>query len=207
MANSPSLWAPDQVDLNSIISGVQKKYTQMRALSADFVQVYQGSDGRTIRESGRLHLKRPGKARWDYLSPEKKIFVSDGKFIYFHVVGEQQATKTSIKDSGDPQIPFLFLLGRGDIRRDFSRIELLSDERAIESGNKVIRLVPKQAPPEFNRLLVEINPVTYQVKRMVIFEKNGTRMDFLLNNVVENNVAPDHLFQFTAPPGVSIKQL
>jgi outer membrane lipoprotein carrier protein len=202
-ATHPPL-AQDQ--LNLLIDGLQKKYSRMTGLSADFVQVYQGADGRNIRESGHLLLKRPSKARWEYSSPERKVFLSDGKNIYFHVYGERQATKASIKESADPQIPFLFLLGRGDLRRDFSRIELLNEERALEAGNKILRLVPKKAPEEFKKLLVEVNPSTFQVKRMVIFERSGARMDFLLNNTQENFAASENEFRFTAPAGVIIKE-
>lgn len=195
-----------QSDLGKIIDALQNRYSRMSGLSADFTQVYQGADGRTKRESGQVILKRPGKARWEYASPERKIFVSDGKNIYFHVAGEPQATRASIKESGDPQIPFLFLLGRGDLRKEFTRIELLNDERAIESGNKVLRLIPKSAPEEFKRLIVEVSPTTFQVKRLVIFERSGTRMDFILSNTRENYSAPDKVFQFSAPAGVTIKQ-
>ena len=195
------------MDLNSLIDTLQKKYSRMNGLAANFLQVYQGNDGRTVRESGRLILKKPGKARWEYLSPEKKVFICDGRNIYFHVFGERTATKASVRESSDPQIPFLFLLGRGDLRKDFSRIEVLSTERAVEAGNSVLRLVPRKAPPEFNRLLVEVNPLTAQVHRLVIVEKNGTRMDFLLTNTQENFAAPDSLFHFIPPPGVSIKSL
>jgi outer membrane lipoprotein carrier protein len=198
--------AAQQDELNSIIDGLQKKYAKMTGLAADFVQVYQGVDGRTIKESGRLLLKRPGKARWDYASPERKIFLADGKNIFFHVYGEPQATKASIKESADPQIPFLFLLGRGNLRRDFSRIELLSEERAVEAGNKMLRLIPNRAPEEFKKLLVEVNPVSFQVKRLVIFERNGARMDFTLTNTQENFAAADSEFRFTPPPGVTIRQ-
>ena len=199
------LTSDQQPDLDSLIDSLQKKYSRMNGLAADFLQIYQGQDGRTIRESGRLYLKKPGKARWEYLNPEKKIFICDGKNIYFHVFGERQATKASIKESSDPQIPFLFLLGRGDLRKDFSRIEMMSNERAVVAGNIVLRLVPKKAPAEFNRLLVEVNPLTAQVHRLVIVEKNGTRMDFLLTNTQDNFSAPDTLYQFTPPPGVSVK--
>lgn len=178
----------------------------MNGLAADFVQVYQGADGRIIRESGRLYLKRPGKARWDYQSPERKLFLADGKHIYFYVYGESLATRASIKESADPQIPFLFLLGRGNLRRDFARIELLNDERAVESGNKMLRLIPNKAPEEFKKLLVEVNPLTFQVKRLVIFERSGARMDFTLANIQENFAAADSEFQFIPPKGVTIRQ-
>ncbi len=193
-------------DLNSLIDGLQNKYSRMRGLEAEFTQVYRGTDGRTLRESGRLLLKRPGKARWDYTQPEKKLFVSDGKNIYFYVEGESQATHTSVKESADPQIPFLFLLGRGNLRRDFASIEAVNDERPVAAGNVVLRLVPKRAPEEFKQLLVEVDPSSFEVKRMVIFERGGARMDFLLSNVRENYVAPDTQFQFSPPPGVTLKK-
>lgn len=198
--------APPQDDLVAIIDGLQRKYSRMRGLSADFAQVYNGSDGRSVRESGQLILKRPGKARWEYSSPSRKLFISDGRNIYFYVDGDRHATRSSVKASVDPQIPFLFLLGRGDLRRDFSKIELLSNERAVGPGNRVLRLVPKRAPEEFSKLLVEVNPSTFEVKRMVIFERSGSRMDFVLSNVKENFIAPDASFQFTPPPGVSLRQ-
>jgi outer membrane lipoprotein carrier protein len=76
-----------------MIDALQKKYSKMNSLAADFIQLYHGVDGRTIREGGRLYLKKPGKARWEYTSPEKKVFVSDGKNIFFHVFGEPVATR------------------------------------------------------------------------------------------------------------------
>jgi outer membrane lipoprotein carrier protein len=193
-------------DLNALIEGLQNKYSRMRGLEAEFTQVYRGPDGRVLRETGRLLLKRPGKARWEYTRPEKKLFVSDGKDIYFYVEGETQATRASVKESADPQIPFLFLLGRGNLRRDFSSIEAANDERPVAAGNVVLKLVPKRAPEEFKQLLVEVDPSSFEVKRMVIFERGGARMDFLLSNVRENYIAPDSQFQFSPPPGVTLKK-
>jgi len=192
-------------DLNTLIDGLQRKYSRMQGLEADFVQVYHGADGRVIRESGHLLLKRPAKARWEYLSPEHKIFVSDGKNVFFYVSGEKSATRSSIKESADPQIPFLFLLGRGNLRRGFSRIEITA-EPAAGAGNLVLRLVPKRAPEQFKQLLVEVSPASFEVRRMVIFERSGARMDFLLANVRENAIAADSQFQFVPPQGVTVKR-
>lgn len=192
-------------DLNTLIDGLQRKYSRMQGLEADFVQVYHGADGRFIRESGHLLLKRPAKARWEYLSPEHKIFVSDGKNVFFYVSGEKSATRSSIKESADPQIPFLFLLGRGNLRRDFSRIEITA-EPAAGASNLVLRLVPKRAPEQFKQLLVEVSPASFEVRRMVIFERSGARMDFLLDNVRENAIAADSQFQFVPPQGVTVKR-
>jgi outer membrane lipoprotein carrier protein len=193
-------------DLNVLIDGLQKKYSRMRGLQADFVQIYQGANGQTARETGSLLLKRPGKARWQYSAPERKLFVSDGRNIYFYVEGERQATHTTVRESADPQIPFLFLLGRGNLRSDFSKIEIAGNEQTAGAGNVVLRLVPKRAPEEFKQLLVEVSPSSFEVKRMVIFERNGARMDFLLSNVRENYLAPESQFQFTPPQGVVLRK-
>lgn len=193
-------------ELSALIDGLQHKYSRMQGLAADFVQVYAGADGRVIREAGQLLLKRPRKARWEYASPERKLFVSDGKNVFFYVYGEKNATASSIKETADPQIPFLFLLGRGNLRRDFSRIEIATGEAAIGAGNLVLRLFPKRAPEEFKQLLVEVSTASFEVRRMIIFERSGARMEFLLSNVRENHIAPDNQFQFAAPPGVILKR-
>lgn len=193
-------------DLNSLIDGLQRKYSRMQGFGADFVQVYVGSDGRLIRESGQLLLRRPRKARWEYTSPERKLFLSDGKNVFFYVYGEKNATVSPIKETVDPQIPFLFLLGQGNLKRDFSRIEVASGEATTGSDNQVLRLFPKKAPEEFKQLLVEVKISSFEVRRMVIFERSGARMDFFLSNVRENFVAGDEQFRFSPPPGVVLKK-
>ncbi|MEK6284292.1 MAG: outer membrane lipoprotein chaperone LolA [Acidobacteriota bacterium] len=205
-ANTKPVLGSQSPDLNPLIDGLQRKYSRMQGLAADFIQIYSGADGRIIRETGQLLLKRPRKARWEYTSPERKLFVSDGKNVFFHVYGEKNATQSPIKETADPQIPFLFLLGRGNLRRDFSRIEVATGEPAIGSGNQVLRLFPKRAPEEFKQLIVEVSTASFEVRRMVIFERSGARMDFLLSNVRENYIAADSLFGFTPPPGVTVKR-
>jgi len=204
--HSRSFVSSQSSDLNNIIDGLQRKYSRMQGLGADFVQVYRGSDGRTIREAGQLLLRRPGKARWEYSSPEHKLFLSDGKNVFFYVYGEKTATVSPIKETVDPQIPFLFLLGQGNLRRDFSKIEIAAGETPSDSDHQVLRLFPKKAPEEFKQLLVEVKSPSFEVRRMVIFERSGARMDFLLSNVRENFVAADEQFRFAAPPGVTVKR-
>jgi outer membrane lipoprotein carrier protein len=205
-AISSSSPASNPSDLNSLIDGLQRKYARMQGIAADFTQTYQGPDGRFLKESGRVLLKRPRKARWDYSLPERKVFLSDGKDIYFYVYGEKEATKAPIRESADPQIPFLFLLGQGNLRRDFARIEAVADVQPAAAGDTVLKLIPKRAPEDFKELLAEVDPGSFEVRRLVIFGRNGSRMDFLLTNVHENFIAPDSDFIFTAPPGVIIRR-
>ncbi len=188
-------------ELDQLIKGLQTKYNKLSSLSADFTQIHTGSQ--TRRESGRVLLKKPGKMRWDYTSPEAKLFISDGKTLYEYVPAEKYASKSSIRDSGDMRAPFAFLLGRGNLRRDFKTIEF-SKEAPARAGNKVLRMIPKRAA-DFRELLVEVEPTSLQIARLTFIESGGARSDFLFSNVQENPAVSPAQFVFKAPPGVEVR--
>jgi len=197
-----SLAQGQPAELNPLIDGLQAKYNKLASLSADFTQIY-NSGNQTRRESGRVLLKKPGKMRWDYTAPEAKLFISDGKTLYEYVPAEKYASKSSIKDSGDMRAPFAFLLGRGNLRRDFKTIEF-AKEAPARAGNKVLRMVPKRAA-DFRELLVEIEPASLQISRLTLIESGGARSDFLFSNVQENPQVSAAQFIFKAPAGVEVR--
>src|SRR5215470_17638074 len=123
-------------ELDRMINGLQSKYNKISTLSADFSQVHTSRDQRDERrESGRLLLKKPGRMKWDYTAPEEKHFISDGKWLYEYVPAEKSVTRSSIKETGDMRAPFAFLLGQGNLRSEFRRIELpqkLRSKRVIK---------------------------------------------------------------------------
>lgn len=193
----------NQSELGRLVNALQAKYNKLSSLAADFTQVYTAPGQSERRESGHLLLKKPGKMRWDYTSPEPKLFISDGKWLYEYVPAEKYATRSSIKEAGDLRAPFAFLLGQGNLRRDFKRIEF-AGESPIKAGNKVLRLVPKLAQ-DFKELLIEVEPNSLQMSRLSIIEPNDARSDFVFSNVQENVPTPAAQFTFKAPPGVEVR--
>jgi outer membrane lipoprotein carrier protein len=189
--------------LDQIVKGLQAKYNKMSSLAADFTQIYHAPGERTRRESGHLLLKKPGKMRWDYNAPENKLFISNGRVIYEYVPAEKFATKTSVKESDDFRAPFMFLLGRGNLRRDFKRIEV-ANESPIKAGNVVLRLVPKRAQG-FRELFIEIEPNSLQISRLSFIDDGGGRSDFLFANIRENAPANETQFIFKPPVGVEVR--
>jgi len=188
-------------DLDQLTRALQAKYNKLSSLAADFTQIYNAPGERTRRESGRLLLQKPGKMRWDYTAPENKLFVSDGRVIYEYVPAEKIATKTPVKESDDLRAPFMFLLGRGNLRRDFSRIEFAS-ESPVKAGNKVLRMIPKRTQ-DFRELLIEVEPNSLQIARLSLIDGSGGRSDFLFANIREN--APTSALQFTFKPPVGVE--
>jgi len=196
------LAAPQELD--RLIDALQAKYSRLGSLAADFTQLYAAPGERARRESGRLLLKKPGKMRWDYTAPEPKLYVSDGKVLYEYVPAERLATRTRVKETGDLRAPFMFLLGRGNLRRDFRRIEAAAEPPA-RAGNRVLRLVPKREP-EFRELLIEVDPTSLGIARLSFVDRQGARSDFLLANVRENVAASDAQFTFRPPAGVAVTE-
>lgn len=186
-----------------MINGLQSKYNKISTLSADFTQVHTSRDQRERRESGSLLLKKPGRMKWNYTTPEEKQFISDGKWLYEYVAAEKAVTRSPIKETGDLRAPFAFLLGQGNLRREFRRIEF-ANESPVKASNKVLRLIPRHLQ-DFDELRVELDPNTFQIARLSIIEPDSDRSDFIFSNIKENIPAPSAEFTFKAPPGVEVR--
>lgn len=195
--NSPS-------ELDQLVAGLQAKYQRLGSLQSDFTQSYAAPGERLRHESGRLQIKKPGKMRWDYNAPEAKTYVADGKVMFEYIPAQRVVTRTNVKDSNDWRTPFLFLLGRGNLRRDFARIEFAS-EAPVRAGNRVLRMLPKQAS-DLREVFLEIDPKSFTLTRISFLRTGNVRIDFLLSNVQENINLPDTLFSFKPPAGVSVRQ-
>ncbi len=200
---SSALTLPAASELEPLISALQTKYSRLNSLAADFTQIYTAPGDPTRRESGHLLLKKPGKMRWDYTAPETKLYVSDGKLVYEYLPAERLATRAKVKETSDLRAPFMFLLGRGNLRRDFKRIEFAA-ESPVRAGHRVLRLIPKRAA-EFRELLLEVEPQTLRLARLSFIDTNGARSDFLFSNVRENVAADDAQFIFKPPAGVEVR--
>ena len=190
-------------DLNRIIDGLQTKYGSMTGMSADFNQYYVDQSGKSLAESGHVLIKRPNKMRWEYRSPEKKLFVSDGQKLYFYIPEEKQVTVSSVKEGTDPRTPFMFLLRRSNMRKDFESITL-SNESPVFAGDVVLSMIPRRAPADFRRLSVEVSPTNFQIHRLTSIDASGTNQTFTFENIKENYSGPESDFQFVIPAGVQI---
>src|SRR5262249_15983723 len=122
---------------------------------------------------------------------------------YEYIPAEKTVTRSSVKESDDLRAPFAFLLGQGNLRNEFRRIEF-AKESLVEAGNKVLRMLPKHLQ-DFEELRVEFDPSTFQIARLSLIESDGERSDFIFSNIKENAPASSVEFTFKAPPGVEVR--
>src|SRR5689334_21044432 len=93
---------------NDLAQALQRKYDTIKDFSADFVQTYRGGVlNKEVTERGLLLIKKPGKMRWEYRSPENKLYVSDGVKMYFYVPADKQVTVDSVPAEDQATTPIL----------------------------------------------------------------------------------------------------
>jgi outer membrane lipoprotein carrier protein len=189
-------------DVRSIAAAVDAHYNHLRSLEAQFTEIYRGS-GMERTESGTLWLKKPGKMRWEYRSPREKLFVSDGKSAWFYVPDDRQARKSSAKDLEDVRSPLAFLLGKTKLEKELKGLSLAPDVEPSESGNVVLRGVPKALADRVNEIVLEVTPQN-RIVRLIVEGVDGSLTEYRFGDQKENVPVADAEFGFRPPAGTEI---
>lgn len=194
----PAAPSPDE-----LAQRVQRKYEQVRDFTADFEHAYEGGVlRRKVTERGRLQVKKPGKMRWTYTSPEKKEFVSDGSKLYSYIPEDRQVVVTDVPPADEASSPALFLAGKGDVLRDF--VASTPDVPDLGAGEVALKLAPKQSQEEYDWLVLVLDRESLQIRRLITADAQGGTSSFAFSRIRENVGLPDRTFTFTIPRGVDV---
>jgi outer membrane lipoprotein carrier protein len=186
---------------DAIARALQSRYVGIRDFSADFVQTYRGGVLKTqTTERGTVVVKKPGKMRWVYTSPERKELVSNGKQIYWYVPDDKQVVVSDMPADDSATTPALFLSGKGDIARDFTA--------SVVGGGPgdaiALKLVPKRPEPEYEYLVVSVDPASMQIRMLMTRDRQGGESALTFSNMKENRGVSDKDFEFRTPRGVNV---
>lgn len=188
---------------DALARAVQTHYQQVRDFTASFEQAYVGGalKRRTV-EKGTVAIRKPGRMRWDYESPEKKLFIADGTRMYFYVPADKQVRVSAMPEKGRVPTPILFLAGRGDLLRDFTVDEVPAPSGV--TGVRALRLRPVRPEPEYETLTLVVDAVSYAWRQLIVVDGQGGTSTFTFTNLRENVGVPDSRFVFTMPKGVDV---
>lgn len=181
---------------------VQQRYDTIKDFEAEFAQTYEGGVLRTkTGERGTVAIKRPGRMRWVYTSPERKEFVSDGTRLYAYVPADKQVIVGPVP-TGEATTPALFLTGRGHLVRDFtpSFVEL----PGAPGGLTGLKLVPRRADPDYEWMAIGVDPASLQIRYLTAADHQGGRSTFIFSAMKENRGLSDKMFEFKIPRGVDV---
>jgi outer membrane lipoprotein carrier protein len=200
---SEPIRAAQKQSAEALARELQQKYDTVRDFSADFVHTYRGGVLRqTATERGRLIVKKPGKMRWEYREPERKLFVSDGRKLYSYVPEDRQVLVSDVPADDQATTPALFLAGKGKLERDFSVAYAQAEE--APAGTIVLEFSPRTTEPEYEWLMLAVDPATLQIRMLITVDAQGGRSAFSLTNLKENIGVADKEFAFSIPRGVEV---
>ena len=186
-----------------LAAAVQKRYATVRDFSADFVHSYRGGVLRTEAvERGTVVVKKPGKMRWEYRTPERKLFVSDGTRMYAYIPEDRQVTVSSVPTGDHASTSALFLAGRGDLNRDFR--PSLDTGVDAPAGTVALKLTPAKPEAEYDWLVLVLDRTSLQIRQLITADAQGGRSTFVFSNLRENTNPADQVFAFTIPRGVDV---
>jgi outer membrane lipoprotein carrier protein len=187
----------------AVARDIQQKYDRVRDFSSDFVHTYRGGVlKQQATERGKLLVKKPGKMRWEYTAPERKLFVSDGAKIYSYIPQDKQVTVGNMPQGDQAPTPALFLTGNGNLTRDFTpSFDNVSDAPA---GTLQLRLAPKRAEAEYDSLTLVVDAKTLDLRMLIAIDSQGGRSTFSFSNLKENTGLADNQFVFQMPRNVDV---
>jgi outer membrane lipoprotein carrier protein len=207
-------------DANSVRRALELRYQHAATLKAVFFERYTDGNGGIVAESGTVYFSRPGRMRWEYESPEEKLFLVDGTNVWFYVPADHTASRAKFKESSDWRTPLALLAGKADLGKfcrdvsidDSSSKTAKPDDRPTDPGNTVLRCLPRgqasNAPDDagaenIREVLFEASPDSHLV-RVLIRQPGNLETEFRFGDWQENITIPETKFHFVAPRGVEI---
>ena len=209
-------FSPPARDAQSILRALEARYHHAQTLKAAFYERYSdaGTADSGSAESGIVYFSQPGRMRWEYESPEKKLFIVDGTNVWFYVPADRTVSRAKVKDSSDWRTPLALLTGKSDISKLCRSIEILDpakaqdpEDRPTAAENSVLRCVPKResadADQEIREVLLESDPESHLV-RLIIRQPGDLETEFRFANWQENLPLAETMFHFAPPQGVTV---
>ena len=187
-----------------LIDRIEARYGRMSGLAAEFEHSLSAPGVRERREHGRLVLARPQRMRWEYDSNPRKLFIVNGREVWFYVPADREAVRADVRNVSDSRFPFLFLLGQTNLRREFRQISLI-EQGSTSSETHLLRFVPRARSSALREILLEIY-ADGRILKVKMVDEGGSISEVLLKGVRENFVAPAEAFDFRPPPGVTIRR-
>ncbi len=192
-----------RLELRAVVDRMQKRYEQASDFHAHFSQALTNPTfGRTTVSSGEVQVKKPGRMRWDYDKPEKKMYLANGRALWMYEPDERQVVKADLKTSQLPAA-LSFLMGSGKLVDEFEII-FAKDIPFGTATDYKLSLKAKQPQSTYKSIYFLVDPETYLVKQSVLIDTQGLINAITFSDVKVNSKLADSLFKWSPPAGVRV---
>jgi len=181
-----------------MLKAVETRYNHAQTLQVLFHEAYTAPSQPRRTESGTLLLRKPGRMRWNYTSPEGKLFVSDGKYLWLYTPSNHQVEKMKIQESDDMRAPLAFLLGKLHFDKEFRNVH-----GSPVAGGTRITADPKTDSLPYTKVEFVVG-ADNQIRSVQVTGYDQSILEFDFDQEKLNPPLEAKLFQYRMPPGAAL---
>ncbi len=189
-----------QMDGPSSLKKIEKRYQDVNDFRAKFVQTSRAPGVvKEERATGIVYLRKDGKFRWDYDTPETVIIVSDGKTLWIYQAEDKQVMVDKSFGKKLKRFPYTFLKGMQHLHEDF-------DAKVLSAGAKgvTLELIPKKPLKDIAKMLLTFDTTTLFIKEIQWVSSQEVKTTITFDDIDITSKIPDSVFHFEPPEGVDI---
>jgi len=181
----PSLVMAESMEPHEVAQKLQNTYEKATNLVAEFNQTTAMKFSSRVRHgSGTMIFRKPGRMRWDYLTPDYQVLISDGDKISMYFEKSAQMIISNAKEYLQSDVTYSFFAGTGNIIRDF---DVSGPDLADNTENSIlIKLTPKSSHPHVSSIHAWVNPDTFLITHLQITDHFDTITDLFFDNIQVN---------------------
>lgn len=185
------------VHADDAVSRLNQFVAEVSTFQSVFTQTIVDGEGNIIEEAdGEFYLSRPGKFRWDYVTPYAQQIVADGQRIWFYDEDLEQITVKN-QDEALADTPAGLLSGKS-MPEDAYNITTITKDDALQW----VELTPKDDESNYQRVQLGFNDIGLQ--QMLMTDAFGQLTRLLFTEVKINPDLDAGRFDFTPPAGVDV---
>jgi outer membrane lipoprotein carrier protein len=195
--------APERLELKAVVDRVQKRYDGAGDFRAHFSQTLTNTAfQRKTSSAGEVLLKKPGRMRWNYQTPEEKMYLADGALLWLYEPEDKQAFKQKLESSQLPAA-LAFLTGKGRLNEEFE-ISFSSRAGVGKPRDYVLALHPRQPQAQVKEITFVVDPESFLVRESLLVDAQGNVNDMVFSDIKIGSGLPDSTFRWSPPAGTRV---
>lgn len=197
----PAAAAPP-VTAEEAVANLERALKAVTTLQTRFEQLYYSmSISEPLREKGDLFLQKPDRMRWNYKTPQDKVFLYKEGVLEMYLPEENQLTRSPVSKEALESDIFGIFLGT----MSFGDAYVIEDSPFPTDATRVrqIKLTPKKEG-DYSHILLEIDETTWLLRRAIFLEWAGNKREFVFSQIRTGVRIPAKTFTLRVPPGTEI---
>ena len=183
------------------VNAIQKSYESVLTFKAIFEQrAFVKMINRTEVAQGNVQIKKPGKMKWVYNSPDPQVLISNQKNLWLYTPEDEQTIRMPVENVYSSNTPALFLAGQGILTDTFDVVQVLTEKNGF-----TLVFTPKEVESNLSRLVLRADKNNYQITGATVYDKLGNKTDIRFRSIRVNEEIAESVFDFKVPAGVEVQ--